>query len=70
MERRAGDGDAGRLQNPFTVDASEGCRCFGYWEVKPDKTFHLNAIKRGLNLGFKSCLEMRGLVLISTQELV
>jgi hypothetical protein len=70
MELRADDGDDGRLQNPFTVDAAQGCRCFGYCEVKPDKTSHLNAIKRGLNPGFKSSLEMRVLVLISTQELV
>jgi len=66
MELRADDGDAGRLHNPFTVDAAKCCRCFGYCEVKPDKTSHLNAIKRGLNPGFKSSLEMRVLVLIST----
>jgi hypothetical protein len=70
MELRADDGDAGRLQNPFTVDATQGCRCFGYCQVKPDKTCHLNAIKSGLNPGFKSSLEVRVLSLISTQELV
>jgi hypothetical protein len=25
------------LQNPFKVEAEQGFRCFGYFEVKPDK---------------------------------
>ena len=69
MKLRADDGDAGRSQNPFTADAAQGCRCSVCFDVKPDKTSHLNAIKRRLNPGFKSSLEMRVLVLISTQAL-